>query len=244
MKLIIAGASGLIATELIRQSLRTKEITSILALARRPVTAPSDTKPADASKLHSLVIKDYETYPPDILQHFADADACIWTVAITPTKSQLEKFEDVVRVCQTSTLAGMRAMVEARVGRKFRFLYMSGLQAERDQGRRPRVMGEYVLMRGETENRVLAYAAEQGGSVEACVAKPSLVTSSSTLLRSIAGTAVRVTGIMPTIGIEELAAAMLQQIRDGFEKEPLMNDDLKRIGQEVLAKEKANSSKQ
>jgi hypothetical protein len=88
---------------------------------------------------------------------------------------------------------------------------------------------------------VLSYAAEQGGSVEACVAKPSLVTSSNTLLRSIVGAAARVTGIMPTIGIEELAAAMLQQIRDGFEKEPLMNDDLKRIGQEALAKERTKS---
>jgi uncharacterized protein YbjT (DUF2867 family) len=150
MKLIIAGASGLVATEVIRQSLRNKEITTVLALARRPVSAPPGTNPTDASKLRSIVIKDYETYNEDARKEFSDADACIWTVAITPTKSQLEKFEDVVRVCQTSTLAGMRAMVEAREGKKFRFLYMSGLQAERDQSKRPRVMGEYVLMRVST----------------------------------------------------------------------------------------------
>jgi len=35
---------------------------------------------------------------------------------------------------------------------------------------------------------------------------------------------------------------MVQQIREGFEKEPLLNDDLKRIGQAVLAKEKAEGT--
>jgi len=37
------------------------------------------------------------------------------------------------------------------------------------------------------------------------------------------------------ISVEELAAALLQQVQDGFEKEPLVNEDLKRIGKRVLA---------
>ncbi|KAK0648068.1 hypothetical protein B0T16DRAFT_388382 [Cercophora newfieldiana] len=243
--LIIAGASGLVATEVIRHSLRAKDITTVLALARRPVAAPQGVSAADAAKLRSVVIKDYETYSEEARKEFSDADACIWTVAITPTKSKLYKWEDVVRICQTSTLVGMRAMVEARQGKPFRFLYMSGLQAERDQTKRPWLLTEYVLMRGETENRVLAYAAEQpGGSVQACVAKPSIVTSAATpMILSVSVAALRMSGILPSIGIEELAAAMVQQIRDGFEKEPLMNDDLKRIGREALAKEKAEEAK-
>jgi hypothetical protein len=88
---------------------------------------------------------------------------------------------------------------------------------------------------GETENQVLSYAASQPpGSVEACVAKPGLVTGHSTLVRSAWGAAVRWTNVLPNVIIEELAAAMLQQVRSGFEKEPLMNGDLRRIGQEVL----------
>jgi hypothetical protein len=58
----------------------------------------------------------------------------------------------------------------------------------------------------------------------------------------LVGTAARWSGIIPTINIEELAAALVQQIRDGFEKEPLLNDDLKRIGREVLAKRKAEEA--
>lgn len=86
---------------------------------------------------------------------------------------------------------------------------------------------------------MLAFAAAQEpkGSVEACVAKPAMVTGHSTLVRSVWGTAMRWTGVIPNVSVEELAAAMIEQVKDGFEKEPLMNDDLKRIGQEILAKQ-------
>lgn len=79
MKLIIAGASGYVATEVIRRSLSLPQITSIIALARRPVSAPDNLGPgADVSKLHSAVVKDYDAYPDDVKEQFADADACIW----------------------------------------------------------------------------------------------------------------------------------------------------------------------
>jgi len=56
------------------------------------------------------------------------------------------------------------------------------------------------------------------------------------------GTAARWLPVIPSVGLDEIAAAMVQQIREGFEKEPLLNDDLKRIGQAVLAKEKAEGT--
>lgn len=84
MKLIITGATGLVATELLRQSLRTCEITSVVALARKPVSAPSDVSPADAAKLQSVVLDDYERYPDDVRAQLAGADACIWSVDYYP----------------------------------------------------------------------------------------------------------------------------------------------------------------
>jgi len=80
MKLIITGASGLVATELLRQSLRMREITKVVALARKPVSAPADVSPADAAKLQSVVLDDYERYPDDVRSQLAGADACIWSV--------------------------------------------------------------------------------------------------------------------------------------------------------------------
>jgi hypothetical protein len=39
---------------------------------------------------------------------------------------------------------------------------------------------------------------------------------------------------LPRISVGEVAAAMLDQVVKGFEKEPLHNDDLARIGAGVL----------
>lgn len=74
MKLIVAGATGLLATEVVRQSLQHPEITSVVALSRKPVTVDG----IDSSKLKSVVIKDYGEYPQAVKAQFAGADACIW----------------------------------------------------------------------------------------------------------------------------------------------------------------------
>ena len=76
MKLIVTGATGFVATEVIRQALCRKDITSIIAVARKPVTAPSDA--ADPSKLRSVIVSDYGTYSDAVTAEFQGADACIW----------------------------------------------------------------------------------------------------------------------------------------------------------------------
>ncbi len=70
------------------------------------------------------------------------------TVAITPTKSKTVDSKEVYRVCHTSTMEGIKALRETGPGRPFRFVYVSGAMAERDQTKKPGfLMGEYMLMR-------------------------------------------------------------------------------------------------
>lgn len=79
VKLIIGGATGFVASEIIRQSLSNPKITAIYALARKPIAVPEGTAPgADTSKLKSLVVKDFEKYPEDVKAQIADADGAIW----------------------------------------------------------------------------------------------------------------------------------------------------------------------
>ena len=78
MKLVVAGASGYVATDLIRQALALPQITSVVALARRSVSAPENSDPKDAAKLQTAVIQGYDAYPDDVKKQLADADACIW----------------------------------------------------------------------------------------------------------------------------------------------------------------------
>ncbi|KAI2463331.1 NAD(P)-binding protein [Annulohypoxylon bovei var. microspora] len=229
MKLIISGATGFVAREVIRQSLSRSEITSVIALARKPVSAPEKLpEGADSSKLRSIVVQDYDCYSEEIKKEFSGASACIWTVAITPSKSKMYDFEEVKRICQTCTLAGLNAIYESGVSKPFRFLYMSGAATERDQTKTPRFQPQYSLMRGDTETKMLALASGLDG-VEAGVAKPGFITAPGEILKSIAGTMIQLTVGIPSISVVDLAKAMLDQVVNGFEKEPLMPEDLARI---------------
>ncbi|KAI1471667.1 NAD(P)-binding protein [Daldinia caldariorum] len=229
MKLIISGASGFVAKEIIRQSLSRNEITSIVALARKPVSVPEKLSPdANPSKLKSIVIDDYEHYPEEVKKEFAGAAACIWTVAITPTNAKAYDFEEVKRVCQTSTIAGLKAIHESGISKSFRFLYMSGIAAERDRAKPVQYQSEYTYMRGETESEVLQLAAELDG-VEASVAKPGFITAPGYIMKSIAATALQFALGLPNIGVVDLTTTMLDQVINGFEKETLTHEDLVRI---------------
>lgn len=78
MKLVIVGGTSLVATELIKQSSRAPEITSIVSLARRPVQL--DVGAPNSYKLESVVVHDYAHYTDSTKAALAGADACIWYV--------------------------------------------------------------------------------------------------------------------------------------------------------------------
>jgi hypothetical protein len=69
------------------------------------------------------------------------------TVAITPGKALGYKFDEVRRVCQTSTMEAIRAIFAAGPAKPFRIMYMSGEIIERDLAKRPWVQGQYGDMR-------------------------------------------------------------------------------------------------
>ena len=80
MLTLVTGATGLVGSEIIRQSLQINEITQVIALARKPVQVDDGT---DSSKLKSVVVRDYGEYPDHVKAEFAGADACIWYASIT-----------------------------------------------------------------------------------------------------------------------------------------------------------------
>ncbi|KAJ4288466.1 hypothetical protein N0V90_011701 [Kalmusia sp. IMI 367209] len=226
MKIIIVGATGFVGSEILRQSLLRTDITSVVAVTRRALASSIQSQ-----KLKNVVIKDYDQYDDDARSAFKGADGCIWTIAITPSKSANHPWEEVVRVCQTSTMVGLRTMYEAGVGKPFRFVYMSGIAAERDQTKTPSFRPKYSLMRGETESQVLSFAAEH--SMEATAAKPGLITNPNNLAkRAFAGVLNLAVGLS-SIYVGQIAAAMLDQVVKGIEKDPLLNDDLVKIAESV-----------
>lgn len=81
MKLIVVGANGFVANEVIRQSLRLSAIGEVVAVSRSEVVPPTKLYPnSNPSKLRPVKIDDYDVYTEATKEAFAGADACIWWV--------------------------------------------------------------------------------------------------------------------------------------------------------------------
>ncbi|EHK99297.1 putative protein FMP52, mitochondrial [Glarea lozoyensis 74030] len=145
MKLIVAGSTGFVATEIIRQAIRNPAITSIIALARRETVLDNGV---DTSKLKSVICDDFINYSEEVKKELAGADACIWTIAVTPSQLKSMTLEEVNKICYDYTVTGIETMSQlASKEKPFRFIYISGENGERDQTKKPFIMGDYALIR-------------------------------------------------------------------------------------------------
>jgi hypothetical protein len=68
------------------------------------------------------------------------------TIAITPAKSKLVSWEKVVEVCRDYAVYGIET-IASLADKPLRFVYISGVNAERDQEKKPWLLGDYSLMR-------------------------------------------------------------------------------------------------
>lgn len=238
MKLIVSGATGYLATEVLRQSLARPEITSVVALSRRPVSAPEGL---DASKLKNVILKDFNSYSEEDKKELSGANGCIWTIGITPAKAIGVSKEDLRRVHLDYTVAGIKAMHEASTAKPFRFIYLSGFAVSRDPKAKYTVGGDQLRLRGEVETTLAKYAAESNGEVEFAAARSGLITTTGASISKAVAGIVAALGVFKVITAGEISAALISQVVNGIEKDPLGNDDLVRIGRQVLAEWKKPS---
>ncbi|KAH8879524.1 hypothetical protein GQ53DRAFT_854612 [Thozetella sp. PMI_491] len=233
MKLVLGGSTGFVAAEVIRQGLENPAITSIVTLGRRENPASSQAGPA-VTKLRSIICDDFESYPDSVKKELEGADACIWTIAITPSKFKTATLEEATKVSRDYAVAAIQTLdaLHKKQDKPLRFIYMSGHFAPRSRAEVPPQLtnGDMIglgLMRGEAESLILEYAQQSSGRVESCIVKPGLIDAPERPKRTIPG--------MPNIARTEIVAAMLDQIVHGFEKDTLSNSDMVRIGQKALA---------
>ena len=96
MKLIIAGATGFVATEVIRLALSDPRVTSVIALARRITPIPQNTAHgADISKPKAVACDNFEEYPENVKNELSNADACIWYRSLVLLSFHLTLFDSV-----------------------------------------------------------------------------------------------------------------------------------------------------
>ena len=74
MKIILTGSTGFVGGEVLQQCLKNPTITSVVAVVRRNLPESVTKDP----KLKTIILKDFNTYPDDVLQELSGAEACVW----------------------------------------------------------------------------------------------------------------------------------------------------------------------
>ncbi|KAK0708872.1 hypothetical protein B0T21DRAFT_387583 [Apiosordaria backusii] len=235
MKLIVAGSTGFVGAEIIRQALSNPKITSLVALGRRPAPTPQNLGPnADLTKLKSVTVADFgEEYPDSVKQELSGADACIWTIAITPAKSRSNTWEQTVKVCRDYAIKGIETISQLprdnTSGKPFRFVYISGYNCERDQTKKPMwPLRDYLLMRICRQCLFHNFAQKSNGVLEVLIAKPGLIMGYGKIVPAVQKALMTAIGV-PKIAVQDISAALLDQVDNGFEQDTLMTEDLSRI---------------
>ena len=79
MKIILLGASGRIGSATLNALYSHPEVTSVVALTRRPLSPTH-------GKVHNIIHKDFTSWPESLLKdELNGAGACIWTMGIRPS---------------------------------------------------------------------------------------------------------------------------------------------------------------
>lgn len=141
MKLIITGATGFIGGEVLHQATLNKEVDSIVVLARRQ---PAIFSP----KIQFIKVEDFLNFSQEVLSVIADADACVWVLG----SADISNYEAAKRVHLDFTMAAARAFIEATgghlsPGKRFRFIYTSGILSIRDQEASAYFLGKFRRLR-------------------------------------------------------------------------------------------------
>ncbi|KAF8865407.1 hypothetical protein BDZ45DRAFT_796714 [Acephala macrosclerotiorum] len=228
MKVILSGATGFIGGEVLNQALVHPKITSLVCLTRKPLPESVANNP----KVKVIIIKDFTSYPPDVLSQLEGAEGCIWALGSPARKNpNLEQCREIeIGYTHAAAEAFAKALVPPLKGqgKSFRFMYLSGKMAERDTNKKLWFMHNSRTIKGEVENGLLAIEEKESG-FEVSIVRPGGVLAKDTILPNI------LVGITLSIKVDELAAAMIfEGVESAQGTRTLENDALRQKGNEIL----------
>ncbi|BDD54870.1 hypothetical protein MPDQ_002451 [Monascus purpureus] len=237
MKIILTGTTGFIGQEVLAQCLSNPSITSLVALTRRD---SHYHYPSTVSKLHVHLMQDgdFLSYSdPELIKAIQGADACIWSLGIVP--SQAKKDEELNRrVSVDYTVAAAKAFQEAfgfsevnsdanminpARNKRFRFVYVSGFLAERDQSKSLWFAQDLRRIRGESENVLIAHGKSHPGAFEYYILRPGMVLTKNNTWVDV------IRGLAPSVRVDVIARAMIKAAVHGDQKRMIENADISRL---------------
>ena len=115
MKVILTGSTGLIGSGVLKRCISHPEITSVVALTRRPIESKDP-------KINNIIKSDYLQYTQSEIDQLKGAEACIWVLG-SPTSGKevhIDYTQTAIKMLLNSIVPGLEK------GKIFRFIYTSG----------------------------------------------------------------------------------------------------------------------
>ncbi|KAH8669563.1 hypothetical protein BGZ60DRAFT_407788 [Tricladium varicosporioides] len=220
MKYILTGVTGFIGEEVLHQCRQNPSITSIIALTRRPLPEEISADP----KVEVIIMKDFKTYTPEVLEKLKGADACIWSMGHVAAVPEVEI---------DYPLAFMNAFAPT-VQKRFRYMHCSGRLAEKDQEKSLVFLQEGRRIKGTAELEVMAFEKKKelhNGLWESYIVKPSMVLKKEGQEGYLKWVGSFVIG---GVYVDELAAAMIDIATNGSDMQIELNAEVVARGRKVL----------
>lgn len=79
MHLILTGATGLVGSAVLDAMIKTKDISKISIISRRPVKMAEDVKDP---RINVILHKDFEKYDSELLQKLEGANGVVWALGV------------------------------------------------------------------------------------------------------------------------------------------------------------------
>ncbi|KAE8450178.1 hypothetical protein EG329_006959 [Mollisiaceae sp. DMI_Dod_QoI] len=206
VKIILAGSTGLIGSEVLSHLLRNSSITSIIILSGRPLP---DVVSRDG-RIKVIVLKSFLKYEDEVAEELVGAKAVIWSLGGSNSNPTPSEKMDEVEVQYPLALANV--LISSRKSKKdainsstkMRFLFISGTASERDQSRSLWFLEQERKARGRAENRLFELSKQNSVVFETVIIKAAYVVPKDSkvpdMVVGLSGNAIRV---------NELAAAMV-----------------------------------
>jgi uncharacterized protein YbjT (DUF2867 family) len=83
MHLILTGATGLVGSGVLDAMIKTKDITSISILSRRPVKM---VEGLNDPRVNVITHSDFSKYDSEVLQKLTGATGCVWALGISQSQ--------------------------------------------------------------------------------------------------------------------------------------------------------------
>ncbi|KAJ5459590.1 uncharacterized protein N7458_001142 [Penicillium daleae] len=215
MNIIIAGATGFVGGEIVRQAIVNDKINHAYILTRKPI--PEEL--ARSQKVTIIQHDDFSHYPSELLSRLQEAEGCLW--ALGGRASQFPDVDTARKVSVQYTLAAAEAFSSIPKGKKFKFVFLSGRFAEWDTNKRLFFMADTRRIKGEVEKGLCELADTNPGKLEVWVVRPFGIIPVN------AGVMMKLLGHLSNfIDVDLLANNMIRIVSEGYPERIIENETL------------------